>query len=570
MPDALEGREQLESEIPQFTVAKYLKSVTEDSQTVRTTDSGEGTDQRKVIWPDVASVPYVSSRTDSDSAKSADNEGEISSNSNDDIHQDNQKEHSKLTEPATSSELSDEDLEHLRVKSKGSTSGEEDTLRDKDPKVERVGDAPDLSKQGDDEVERQIKGDHVDKRDGLDLSQVKSKAPTEKDMVDSEVSEVDQELTDQGEIPDSDGRTAESPDGMGKNDYGEDMDEGKDTENLQTTPSAEDVAKTPNVERVEEHLEVDRQKASDDDNFDGAVKSHSDDHTVQSSEVKKPSEGEAVEGGMNKLKHQEEARNKEQEMLRKQQDEVQQKARIAEEKKRRDEPERQQRLESLRKQLAAVEHEEKMEAERKQKIKEEQKDKGGHREKMAADNQVGQQKLENGKGNLINNMRKQEVQGKQIEKPPGKEKAEMLGRKVNKLPEKRGEKVQVKTTGKPPEKVHVQQPNDGKVAVNNKQEQASLDKERGDKDEERKLKGARLDKEEAELKRKLESLSEERRKFEKMAEDYQMEKHGKQPKVQKEQERTQQRHVKESPKSPVKEQEVPAKIDQGTVYVYNA
>lgn len=567
MPDTLEGRGQVESDIPQFTVSKYLKSVTEDSQTARTTDSGEGADERKVIWPDVASVPYVSSRTDSDSAKTAE---EISSNSNDDIPQDNQ-EHSELTDPATSSELSDEDLEHLRVKSKGSTGGEEDTLRDKDPKVEQVGDALDLNRQGVDEVERQTIGDHMDEGDGLELLQVKSKAPTE-GVVDSgverlqKVSEVDQKLTDQRETPDHgtpDSEAGRKANGkMGKEDYGEQMDTEK--EHLEATLSAEDVAKMPNVEKAEEHLELDRQKASVDDNLDGAVKSHSNDNTVQGSEVKKPNEGEPVEGEMKQ-----ETRNKEQEMLRKQEE---QKAAMAEEKKQRDKQERQQRSESLRKQLEEVERSEKMEAERVQKNKEEQllklemprkqQDKGGHKEKMP-DDQLVHQKIQNGKGNVINNMRKEEGQVKKKEKPLGKVKAEMLNRKIEKRPEKRGEKVQVMTTGKPPDMVHVQQPNDGKVPVYNKQEQASLDKGAGDVDDERKLKGAKLDKEEAELKRKLELLNEERRKFEKMAEEYKIDKRGKQPKIQKEQEHTQQRHVKESPKSPVKEQEVPAKVDQG-------
>ena len=574
----------MESDIPQFTVSKYLKSVTEDSQTARTTDSGEGADERKVIWPDVASVPYVSSRTDSDSAKTAEKKEETSSNSNDDIQQDNQ-DHSELTDPATSSELSDEDLEHLRVKSKGSTGGEEDTFRDKDPKVEQVGDAPDLNRQGVDEVERQTIGDHMDKGDGLELLQVKSKAPTEEGVVNSGVemlpkaSEVDQKLTDQGETPDPD-YPVETPDHgtpdseagrkgnekMGKEDYREQVDEEK--ENLEATLSAEDVAKMPNVERAEEHLELDRQKVSVGDNLDGAVKSHSDDNTVQGSEVKKPTEGEPVEREMKQ-----ETRNKEQEMLRKQEE---QKAAMAEETKQREKQERLQRLESLRKELEEVERSEKMEAERVQKNKEEQllkpemlrkqQDKGGHKVKMS-DDQLVRQKIQNGKGNVINNMRKEEGQVKKKEKPQGKVKAGILDRKIEKHPEKR-EKVQVTTTGKPSDKVHVQQPNDGKVPVNNKQEQASLGKGGSDEDDERKLKGAKLDKEEAELKRKLELLSEERKRFEKMAEEYKIDKPGKQPKIQKEQEHTQQRRVKESPKSPVKEQEVPAKVDQGMFEYY--
>ena len=581
MPDTLEGRGQLEQDIPQFTVSKYLKSVTEDSQTARTTDSSEGADESKKIWPDVASVPYVSSRTDSDSAKTAENKEEIDSNSNDDIQQDNQ-EHHELTEPATSSELSDEDLEHLRVKSKGSTGGEEDTLRDEDPKVEQVGDTTDLNRQGVDEVESQTKGDHMED-DGLDLLQVKSKAPTEEGVVDSGVerlrkgSEVDQKLTDQGETPDPDD-PAETPDHgtpdseagrkadqkMGKEDNGEQMDKEKD--HLEPTLSAEDVAKMPNVERAEEHLESDQQNVGNDDNIDGGVKSHGDDNMVQGSEVKKPIEGEPVEGEMKQ-----ETRNEEQEMLRKQKEEFQRKAAMAEEKKQRDKQERLQRLESLRKQLKEVELSEKMEAERVQKNKEElqlklemlrkQQDKGGHKEKMP-DDQVVRQKIHNGKGNVINNMRKEEGQVKKNEKLLGKVKKEMLDRKTEKHPEKR-EKVQVTTTGKPPDEVHVQEPNDGKVPVKSKQEQASLDEGGGGKDDERKLKGAKLDKEEAELKKKLELLNEERRKFEKMAEEYKIDKRGKQPKIQKEQEHTRQRLLKESPKSPVKKQEVPAKVDQG-------
>ena len=54
-----------------------------------------------------------------------------------------------------------------------------------------------------------------------------------------------------------------------------------------------------------------------------------------------------------------------------------------------------------------------------------------------------------------------------------------------------------------------------------------------------------------------------------MAQEYRINKHGKQAKVQRESEHTMQRSAEESPKSLVKKQEVPAKVDQGWYCIFN-
>ena len=76
-------------------------------------------------------MPYVSSQRNSESARTVDSEGETGNNINDDKKRYNNQGNSNSSsvkdfnqiEPPISSELSDEDLEHLRVKSK-------DTIKD--------------------------------------------------------------------------------------------------------------------------------------------------------------------------------------------------------------------------------------------------------------------------------------------------------------------------------------------------------------------------------------------------------------------------------------------------------
>lgn len=69
-------------------------------------------------------MPYVSSQRNSESARTVDSEGEIGNNISDDEKRCNNQGNSNSSsvkdfnqiEPPISSELSDEDLEHLRVK----------------------------------------------------------------------------------------------------------------------------------------------------------------------------------------------------------------------------------------------------------------------------------------------------------------------------------------------------------------------------------------------------------------------------------------------------------------------
>ena len=219
---------------------------------------------------------------------------------------------------------------------------------------------------------------------------------------------------------------------------------------------------------------------------------------------------------------------------------------MAEEKKRKEEEAEKLRLDSLRKQLEEMQHREKMDAERKRRSEEDrqlksewlgkQEDEVRQREKMANE-QLDQKTVQKEKGNMSNKMRKEEMQVQENENSPDTAKMERAQKWSEKPPEKKVEKV----NGKQPNLVNrLGQPSYKKVLenkkpeYNNKQEQAAWDN--GDENGENvlKLKGAKLDEQEADLKRKLELLSEERKKFEKMAEEYKIDKPRKQPKVQKE------------------------------------
>lgn len=167
---------------------------------------------------------------------------------------------------------------------------------------------------------------------------------------------------------------------------------------------------------------------------------------------------------------------------------------------------------------------------------------------------------------MINKMRKEEEQVQENENSLDTAKMERAQKRSEKPPEKKVEKV----NGKQPNLVNrLRQPGNKKVLenkipeYNNKQEQTALDNSDGNGENFLKLKGAKLDEEEANLKRRLELLSEERKKFEKMAEEYKIDKPRKQPKVQNEEGLIKERPMDESQRSSVNEQELPAKVDQG-------
>ena len=675
MENTYEEKEQLESEIPlpQFTVATYLKSITEDSQTARTAINSEN-EETKIIWPDVASVPYVSSEKDSESARTVDSESETGNNINDDeeqYHQGNStsssvKELNQL-EPPTSSELSDEDLEHLRVKSKDSTKDEVGTPKEKvNPDEEDMKEAPEFVQEeaaSESLEEKEEKFKQEDEGDVPDFLGAKHKAPADKNVVNTqqakdlevemtkEALDLDQEKADrgefphigghrtkgaleldkkqvgqgespnpeddrsrgaldqqtnQGEFPDSrDHRTrgpseldkkqgdqGESPNSRDhrtrgtleldqkhadqkkspdprfpdaereripknnatferteKPDAGKQMVKDKSEENLQMKRTV--LAEDPSVERSNDSPELGQGKT---------MAGKSDDEmkpVVQNNKLEKQGERKQMDEGTKKMLVEQGERKDAEEELKQQQ----------EEKKRKYEEDRLKRLESLKKQLKEVEQHEKMAEERNKRSEEDHqqkleglgkhKDEGGLHAKTAEEQGEREIPKKNEEKNPGGNRIKEEMQVRKNGEPPGEAKPGTLGKRNEKLPEKREEKLNVK-----PFKVHMHGQNDGKVPQTNKEAQP-VGKSHGSDDEEHRMKGAKLDEEEAALKMRLEILKEERRKYEQMAQQYKTSKHGKQPKVQKEKDHTKHRSAEESQKSPGKEQKVPAKVDQG-------
>ena len=101
-------------------------------------------------------MPNVSSHRNSESARTVDSEGEIGNNISDDEKRCNNQGNSNSSsvkdfnqiEPPISSELSDEDLEHLRVKSKDTIKDEVDTPEEKiNPEGEEIKEAPEFDQE---------------------------------------------------------------------------------------------------------------------------------------------------------------------------------------------------------------------------------------------------------------------------------------------------------------------------------------------------------------------------------------------------------------------------------------
>ena len=100
-------------------------------------------------------MPYVSSHRNSESARTVDSEGEIGNNISDDEKRCNNQGNSNSSsvkdfnqiQPPVSSELSDEDLEHLRVKSKDTIKDEVDTPEEKINPGEEIKEAPEFDQE---------------------------------------------------------------------------------------------------------------------------------------------------------------------------------------------------------------------------------------------------------------------------------------------------------------------------------------------------------------------------------------------------------------------------------------
>ena len=175
--------------------------------------------------------------------------------------------------------------------------------------------------------------------------------------------------------------------------------------------------------------------------------------------------------------------------------------------------------------------------------------------------------MENRNGGDVNRNKMRQGHPQRTGNSPGKTNMEKEKKKRKPPAEKREEKVLQERTGLPKSETPLPHEN---VLKSNQEEQVSPKGRDEDGDEEHKLKGARLAQKEADLKKKLEMLDEERKEFEQMAKQYKINKHTSQPKVQKGSEHTEHSPVRESAKSPVKEPEEPARVVQGmyTVHIH--
>ncbi|XP_068682308.1 transport and Golgi organization protein 1 homolog isoform X2 [Montipora foliosa] len=594
-----DGKEQLlESIVPEFTGSTYLKSVTEDSQTAKTFN-GKGANE-KSIWPGVAPVPHVSFVKDSDSAEAVFNKKEVNINIKNDDQRDDQnelrdskeKEFGQM-ETLTKTELSDEDLEHLRVKRKGLMKEEDDSTEnlDKDPVTEEESKRAPSKQEGGDkfrtvEVEKNLvevnedrdlwkgtgqngKGvttsdeerDDEEEARGSDKVEKEWDNKEERPVIDNQGESLEQSTVTETEIEKTDlGSDAkkEADDAMQKQDQREQLGKGADLEPHQVSKEVtlEDV---PNVEKVAsgskagKEVELDQEKMSDSKDEEKKA-SHNNEYVEEKNEMKIADDEKPVHRGINEVKEQEELRALEQERLRKQEEEeeeeelLKEKVRMATERKE-EEENRRRRLETLRKQLEEIEG---ANDERKETTKQHSEAESPMRQQ----DKIGRKVVVAHEEKNFDKMKKEWVRVKQNGKDPG----------VTRM--RKAEKLPVKPIVKPPDKLNQEQQNGQRVLHNRKQgfnHKQEVERIEQEGTEDWKIKGARLDEREAALKRKLEQLAEERKKFEKLAEEYKISKPTERPKVRRGGEHATQKLVKERPKTTSKEQEVPAKVEQASI-----
>ena len=190
-------KQPLESIVPTFVASHYFKSVNEDSLTAQTVKGDVA--KEKSVSPEVAFAPHVTFVKTPPSVETVHNNEEASNNIrdqnsdniDDDHLRDDQDSHrDSMGEELTSqakSELSDEDLEHLRVKRKGLTKEKEDTseIRDKDPVMEEAGEGPKSNPEGENKFESAVAGENqMVVNDNLELTVMN----TDKDLGKSEMS----------------------------------------------------------------------------------------------------------------------------------------------------------------------------------------------------------------------------------------------------------------------------------------------------------------------------------------------------------------------------------------------
>ena len=584
----------MESIVPEFTGSTYLKSVTEDSQTAKTFN-GKGASEKN-IWPGVAPVPHVSFVKDSDSAETVSNKKEVNINIKNDDQRDDQnelrdskeKEFGQM-ETLTKAELSDEDLEHLRVKRKGLIKEEDDSTEnlEKDPVAEEESKSAPSKQEGGDkfrtvEVEKNVvegnedldlgkgtgqngKGvttsdnerDDEEEARGSDKLEKEWDNKEERPVIDNQGESLEQSTVTETEIEKTDlGSDAkkEADDAMQKQDQREQLGKGGDLEPHQVAREVtlEDVA---NVEKVAsgrkagKEVELDQEKMSD-SKYEEKKASHNNEYVEEKNEMKIADDEKPVHRGINEVKKQEELKALEQERLRKQEEEeeelLKEKVRMATERKEKEE-DRRRRLETLRKQLEEIEG-------ANDQRKETTKQHSEAESPMRQQDKIGRKVVVAHEEKNFDKMKKERVRVKQNGKDPGVTRM----RKV--------EKLAVKPTVKPPDKLNQEQQNGQRVLHNRKQgsnHKQEVERIEQEGTEDWKIKGVRLDEQEAALKRKLEQLAEERKKFEKLAEEYKISKPTERPKVRRGGEHAKQRLVKERPKTTSKEQEIPAKVERG-------
>ena len=192
-------KQPLESIVPTFVASQYFKSVNENSLTALTV-KGDGANENSVT-PEVVFAPHVTFVKNPPSVETVHNNDEASNNIRDqnsdningdhlrddqDSHRDSMGEELRTQ---TKSELSDEDLEHLRVKRKGLTKEKDDTpeIRDKDPVMEEAGEGPESNPEGENEFESAVaEKNQMVASDNLELTVMNTDKELDKSKMSSE------------------------------------------------------------------------------------------------------------------------------------------------------------------------------------------------------------------------------------------------------------------------------------------------------------------------------------------------------------------------------------------------
>ncbi|XP_029189824.2 stress response protein NST1-like isoform X2 [Acropora millepora] len=192
-------KQPLDSIVPTFVASHYFKSVNENSLTAQTVMADVA--KEKSVSPEVTFAPHVTFVKSPPSVGTVHNNEEASNNirdqnsdniDNDHLRDDQDSHRDSMGEELSTqakSELSDEDLEHLRVKRKGLTKEKDETpeIRDKDPVMEEAGEGSKSNPEGGNEFESAVAGENQTVvNDNLELTVMNTDKELDKSKMSSE------------------------------------------------------------------------------------------------------------------------------------------------------------------------------------------------------------------------------------------------------------------------------------------------------------------------------------------------------------------------------------------------